>query len=78
MFCCMGAPLMYRIAGELLSFEDRADRGAEQQIGGDWRVGIAAVAGEAFDEVPEIVAREAVGEYPTRRDDARSNFRLKI
>jgi hypothetical protein len=33
-----------------------------KQVGRDRRIGIVAVAGEALDEVSEVVAREAVGE----------------
>jgi hypothetical protein len=44
------------VASDPIFFEDGADRHSEQQIG-DRRVGILTVAGEALDEVPEIVAR---------------------
>jgi hypothetical protein len=44
------------VASDPSFFEDGADRHSEQQIG-DRRVGILTVAGEALDEVPEIVAR---------------------
>jgi len=44
------------VASDPTFFEDGADQHSEQQIG-DWRVGILTVAGEALDEVPEIVAR---------------------
>jgi hypothetical protein len=45
------------VASDPIYFEDGADRDSEQQIGRDRRVGILTVAGEAPDEVPEIVAR---------------------
>jgi len=65
-------------AGEPVAVKDRSDRGAEQQIDGNGRIGVVAVGVESFDKMRKIILGEALGEHATCLEDLLRRLRLSI